>query len=163
MSPAPTSLEDFLLMLKKRWVECTTYTRCIHKFQVHHAEIPPIMAPSIRRCEVLNTEAQKKSTVLDSIKHKYQGVLSLVNYNILFHVWEHCTCMHFTQTEYSLTFVFVCLFFLYLTIILSDIFRWSSCLAWPYSRQGGRHVQNRWIRAGECQEHLSKMQHFYCT
>lgn len=73
MSPAPTSLEDFLLMLKKRWVECTTYTRCIHKFQVHHSEIPPIMAPSIRRCEVLNTEAQKKSTVLDSIKHKYQG------------------------------------------------------------------------------------------
>ena len=70
----PFSLENFMLQLKERWVECTTYTRCSKKFQVHQNAIPPIMSPSMRSPVVLNTEDKKKSTVLDSMKHKYQGL-----------------------------------------------------------------------------------------
>lgn len=68
------SLENFMVQLKERWVECTTYTRCSKKFQVYQTAIPPIMAPSMQRPVVLNTEDKKKSTVLNSMKHKYQGL-----------------------------------------------------------------------------------------
>ncbi|XP_068755676.1 HMG domain-containing protein 3-like isoform X4 [Montipora capricornis] len=70
----PISLEKFLLKLKERWVECTTYTRCSKKLEVYQTSIPPIIPPSMRNPDqVLNTEDKKKSSVLDSIKHKYQG------------------------------------------------------------------------------------------
>lgn len=114
---------------KKRWVECTTYTRCIHKFQVHHSEIPPIMAPSIRRREVLNTEAQKKSTVLDSIKHKYQGVLSLVNY-VLFFCLRTLYAFHTNWVFFNL-----CFFCLFVRFVFDNRFIWYfqviqlSCMA----------------------------------
>ena len=60
--------------LKERWVECTTNMPCSKKFQVYQAAIPPIMAPSMRSPVLVNTENKKKSTVLNSMKHKYQGL-----------------------------------------------------------------------------------------
>lgn len=63
-----------MLQLKERWVECTTYTRCSQKFEVPQSAVPPIMAPSMRRPVLLNTEHKKKSIVLESLKQKYTGL-----------------------------------------------------------------------------------------
>lgn len=68
-----------MLQLKERWVECTTYTRCSQKFEVPQSAVPPIMAPSMRRPVLLNTEHKKKSIVLESLKQKYTGDPALLH------------------------------------------------------------------------------------
>ena len=81
---SPMPLETFLNKVKERWVECTTYTRCSQKFNIGQSLIPPIMAPSIRRSDVLNTEAQKRSVVLKSMNNKSQGVYFFLSLSIVY-------------------------------------------------------------------------------
>ena len=63
-----------MVQLKERWVIYPTYMHCSKKFQVYQRAIPPIMAPSMQSPVVLNTEDKKNSTVLNSMKRKYQGL-----------------------------------------------------------------------------------------
>ena len=77
-------LETFLIKLKEKWVECVTYTRCSQKFNIGQSLIPLIMAPSIRRSHVLNTEAQKRSVVLKSMNNKCQGVYFFLSLSIVY-------------------------------------------------------------------------------
>ncbi|XP_028418856.1 uncharacterized protein LOC114544404 [Dendronephthya gigantea] len=58
----PVSLEDFLMRIKKYWVEKTTYTKTeLDDGKVDAATVPPIIAPSARAEKVYNTEMQKRS------------------------------------------------------------------------------------------------------
>jgi hypothetical protein len=50
-------------MLRRRWIECTTYTRC-QKFNVKVSDVPPVMAPAIRGNIIYNTEHEKNSIFL---------------------------------------------------------------------------------------------------
>lgn len=88
---SPMLLETFLNKLKERWVECTTYTRCSQKFNIGQSLIPPIMAPSIRGSDVLNTEAQKRSVVLKSMNNKCQGVYFFLSLSIVYQYFENST------------------------------------------------------------------------
>ena len=88
---SPMLLETFLNKLKERWVECTTYTRCSQKFNIGQSLIPPIMAPSIRRSDVLNTEAQKRSVVLKSMNNKCQGAYFFLSLSIVYQYFENPT------------------------------------------------------------------------
>ena len=56
-------LESFLALLKRRFIECTTYTRCDKLFSIKVSKIPPIIAPALRGDHIFNTEQQKKSKV----------------------------------------------------------------------------------------------------
>ena len=132
----------FCWFRKNTWVKCTTYTRCSQKFQVHHSEIPPIIAPSIRLREVLHRHKKAVYWTASNITTK----VTLFGRYTLFLFLEHC--VHFTLTGYL--WVFCSLF----DLISSDISRWSSCLTWPHSRRRIWHIQNKSIEPGECQEHL---------
>lgn len=96
---SPMLLETFLNKLKERWVECTTYTRCSQKFNIGQSLIPPIMAPSIRRSDVLNTEAQKRSVVLKSMNNKCQGVYFFLSFSIVYQYFESPTS-NFTLIDF---------------------------------------------------------------
>lgn len=72
----PTSLEDFLGTLKRRWIECTTYTRS-EKFSTHFSDIPPVMAPAMKGPFVINTETNKKSSFLKQHGNPNEGVFLL--------------------------------------------------------------------------------------
>ena len=56
----PITLEDFLNILKRCWVECTSYTRT-QKIMVNVSDIAPVIAPAMRGPSVYNTEGLKKS------------------------------------------------------------------------------------------------------
>ena len=62
----PMKLEEFLLTLKRDWVERTTFSNELvgNTYSLHAATIPPIIAPALRCREVLNTEMEKKSIYL---------------------------------------------------------------------------------------------------
>ncbi|XP_028418841.1 HMG domain-containing protein 3-like [Dendronephthya gigantea] len=65
---SPPTLEPFLNKIKRRWVESTSYTKTAEKFKVHVADIPPVIAPSMRGTRLYNTELQKNSTFLKENK-----------------------------------------------------------------------------------------------
>jgi hypothetical protein len=72
-------------MLKRRWIECTTYTRS-EKFKAHFSDIPPVIAPAMKGPVVINSEAEKKSSFLKQHGKPNEGVFSLYCiYKLLYH------------------------------------------------------------------------------
>ena len=70
----PLSLEELLVKIRRHWVEATTYTAVeAEKFSIHVSEVPPIIAPSLRAPEVVNTEMEKNSTFLKEGRSKVDG------------------------------------------------------------------------------------------
>jgi hypothetical protein len=75
-------LEDFLVRLKKYWVEKTTYTKTeLDDGKVDAATVPPIIAPSARAEKVYNTEMQKRSVYLKPRKEINGGYIVLSRNN----------------------------------------------------------------------------------
>lgn len=81
LSGEPIALEEFLLRIKRYWVEKTVYTKAeIDNGHVNAATIPPIIAPIARATTVYNTEMQKRSIYLKG-KNKINGMFM---YNLVF-------------------------------------------------------------------------------
>lgn len=60
------TLEEMLHELKLYWLEKSTYTRVVTEPTYNAATLSPVIAPSLRSHEVVNTEAEKKSVGLSS-------------------------------------------------------------------------------------------------
>jgi len=60
------SLEEMLHELKLYWLEKSTFTRVLIEPTYDASTLPPVIAPSLRSDEVVNTEAEKKSVYLSS-------------------------------------------------------------------------------------------------
>ena len=81
----PITLEDFLNILKRRWVECTSYI-CTQKTMVV-SDIPPVIAPAMRGPSVYNTEVFKNCPPQAAWKprwrFKWNTIFSVVLVNCL--------------------------------------------------------------------------------
>jgi hypothetical protein len=66
-------------MLKRRWIECTTYT-CCQKSNVKVSDVPSVMAPAIKGNIIYNTEHEKNSIFLK--QYEMPSSLLLVNHPI---------------------------------------------------------------------------------
>jgi hypothetical protein len=60
-------LEEFLLTLKRDWIEKTTFSNELvgNVYSLNAADVPPIIAPALRGKEIFNTEMEKKSIYLN--------------------------------------------------------------------------------------------------
>ena len=56
-------MDQFLALLKRRWIEKTVYTRASKKCSISVEELPPFIAPSVAS-KAVNTEIEKKSVYL---------------------------------------------------------------------------------------------------
>ncbi|XP_068673208.1 HMG domain-containing protein 3-like [Montipora foliosa] len=105
----PLSLENFMVQLRERWVECTTYTRCSKKFQVYQTAIPPIMAPSMQSSVVLNTEGDP-ALLHDTISKK--GVdISALDLMSAEHIKDVCEKCNIATSRKSLVYTKRILYF----------------------------------------------------
>lgn len=67
-------LHQFMMNLKKNWMEKTIYTRAKETLTYRVFEVPPIIAPMLAGC-LVNTEMKKKSVYL---KNKKEGKKTLL-------------------------------------------------------------------------------------
>ncbi|KXJ26911.1 HMG domain-containing protein 3 [Exaiptasia diaphana] len=76
---SPLSLEEFLLKIKRLWVERTSFTRLEKSSKVSAFEVPPLIAPQLRANKIVNTELKKNSNFLKDDINNIQGDPALLH------------------------------------------------------------------------------------